>query len=113
MASSGQSLRPSQFITTFGPGSILETPDGPGVITAPNFSGLFSEDLRPDDYEIRDVRLSETLLNGNKIFSIPSNADRGIPESRALYQLAHFPKWSLCTRHGVRVHPSYVMSNNT
>jgi len=107
MASSGQSLRPSQFITTFGPGSILETPDGPGVITDPKFSDLFNEDLHPDDYEIRDVRLSETLLQGNKIFSVPSNADLGLPENKAIYKLAYFPKWSLCTRHGTLYYPTY------
>ncbi len=44
MASKGQSLRPSQYITTFGPGSILETPDGPVVIAAPSQSQLFNDE---------------------------------------------------------------------
>lgn len=97
----GQSLRPSQYITTFGPGSILETPDGPVVIASPGQSTLFNDGRRPDDFEIRDVRLSETLLNGNKIFSIPSNAELRQPENRVVYRTFHFPKWSLCTRHGI------------
>jgi len=97
----GQSLRPSQYITTFGPGSILETPDGPVVIASPTQSTLFSDDRRPDNFEIRDVRLSQTLLNGNKIFCIPSNADLGQPENTVVYRTFHFPTWSLCTRHGI------------
>ncbi len=101
MAAKGQSLRPSQYITTFGPGSILETPDGPVVIASPGQSMLFNDNCRPDDYEIRDVRLSQTLLNGNKIFCIPSNADLGQPENRVVYRTFHFPVWSLCTRHGI------------
>ncbi|MBG1269293.1 DUF1998 domain-containing protein [Nostoc sp. WHI] len=101
MASKGQSLRPSQYITTFGPGSILETPDGPVVIAAPSQSKLFDNGRRPEDYEITDLRLSQTLLNGNKIFYIPSNADLGKPESISVYQTYHFPTWSLCTKHGI------------
>ncbi len=97
----GQSLRPSQYITTFGPGSILETPDGPVVIASPGQSTLFNDDRRPDNFEIRDVRLSQTLLNGNKIFCIPSNADLGQPENTVIYRTFHFPTWSLCTRHGI------------
>jgi Domain of unknown function (DUF1998) len=97
----GQSLRPSQYITTFGPGSILETPDGPVVIASPGQAGLFNDECRPDDFEIRDVRLSETLLGGNKIFGIPSNAELGRPESSVIYHTFHFPKWSLCTQHGI------------
>ncbi|MEO1374413.1 MAG: hypothetical protein AAFW70_08875 [Cyanobacteria bacterium J06635_10] len=73
MVVKGQSLRPSQYITTFGPSSILETPDGPVVIAAPSHSKLF-ENNHPEEYEIQDLRLSQTLLNNKKIFRIPSNA---------------------------------------
>lgn len=101
MAAKGQSLRPSQYITTFGPGSILETPDGPVVIAAPSHSGLFENNNHPDAYEIRDLRLSQTLLNNQKIFRIPSNAELGVPENRIVYNTYHFPKWSLCPTHGI------------
>lgn len=101
MSAKGQSLRPSQYITTFGPGSILETPDGPVVIAAPSKSTLLSDEHRPDDYEIPDSRLSQTLLNNNKIFCIPSNAELGKPENTRVYHTYHFPAWSLCTKHGV------------
>lgn len=96
----GQSLRPSQYITTFGPGSILETPDGPVVIAAPSHSKLF-ENTHPDTYEIRDLRLSQTLLSHKKIFRIPSNAELGVKENRLVYNAFYFPKWSLCPTHGI------------
>jgi hypothetical protein len=101
MAAKGQSLRPSQFITTFGPGSILETPDGPVVIAAPGYSGLFDNNVYPDTYEIRDLRLSQALLGNKRIFRIPSNAELGVNENRAVYNTYHFPRWSLCASHGV------------
>jgi hypothetical protein len=100
MAAKGQSLRPSQYITTFGPSSVLETPDGPVVIAAPSHSGLF-ENVHPDAYEIRDLRLSQTLLSNKKIFRIPSNAELGVKENRLVYNAYYFPKWSLCPTHGI------------
>ena len=100
MAAKGQSLRPSQYITTFGPSSVLETPDGPVVIAAPSHSGLF-ENVHPDAYEIRDLRLSQTLLSNKKIFRIPSNAELGLKENRLVYNAYYFPKWSLCPTHGI------------
>lgn len=100
MATKGQSLRPSQYITTFGASSVLETPEGPVVIAAPSHSGLF-ENTHPDAYEIRDLRLSQTLLNNKKIFRIPSNAELGVPENRVVHHAYYFPRWSLCPTHGV------------
>jgi hypothetical protein len=100
MAAKGQSLRPSQYITTFGPSSILETPDGPVVIAAPSHSRLF-DNIHPDAYEIRDLRLSQTLLNKKRIFRIPSNAELGCKENRLVYNAYYFPRWSLCPTHGI------------
>lgn len=100
MASKGQSLRPSQYITTFGPGSILETPDGPVAIASPSHSRLF-DNSHPDIYEIRDLRLSQTLLNNKKIFRLPSNAELGFKENLVVYNAYNFPRWSLCPNHGI------------
>lgn len=100
MPSKGQSLRPSQYITTFGPGSILETPDGPIAIASPSHSRLF-DNIHPDIYEIRDLRLSQTLLNNKKIFRLPSNAELGCKESLVVYNAYYFPRWSLCPTHGI------------
>lgn len=48
-----QSIRPSQFITTYGPGTILESKDGPVMILRPDI-GIFNKrsGLVPTDFEI-------------------------------------------------------------
>ena len=66
----GQSLRRSQFITTYGPGAILEGPDGPRVIPTLGLSGLFDRH-RPTEFEITDLRLSQALLNNARILRLP------------------------------------------
>ncbi|GAB4537258.1 MAG: DUF1998 domain-containing protein [Anaerolineae bacterium] len=95
-----QSLRRSQFITTYGPGAILEGPDGPRVILTLDLSGLFDR-RRPADFEITDLRLSQALLNGAGILRLPSNAEVGEPDSRCIYNTDPFPSWALCVRHGL------------
>jgi ribosomal protein S27AE len=95
-----QSLRRSQFITTYGPGAILEGPDGPRIIPTLDRSGLFDQ-RRPADFEITDLRLSQALLNGAGILRLPSNAELGEPDSRAIYDTEPFPSWALCVRHGL------------
>jgi len=95
-----QSLRRSQFITTYGPGAILEGPDGPRVIPTLDRSGLFGQ-RRPVDFEITDLRLSRALLNEAGILRLPSNAELGEPEFQAIYETNPFPSWALCVRHGL------------
>lgn len=96
---SGQQLRHSQFITTYGPGAILEGPDGPRIIPVVNQSGVFDEETSPEDFEITDDRLSRTLLEGSRIVRLPSNAELDEPDDRWVYQTERFPRWSLCTKH--------------
>lgn len=94
-----QALRRSQYITTYGPGAILEGPDGPRVIPALDGSGLFDR-RRTTDFEITDLRLSQALLGGAGIVRLPSNAELGEPDWRDIYTTTPFPKWGLCVRHG-------------
>lgn len=96
-----QNLRRSQFITTYGPGAILEGPDGPKVIPSLDEAGIFDGNRRPSHFEIRDLRLSQALLGGAGIVRLPSNAELGEPESRWLYRTKRFPTWSLCARHRI------------
>lgn len=98
-----QSLRRSQFITTYGPGAILEGPNGPRIIPTLDRSGLFDQ-RRPADFEITDLRLSQALLNGAGILRLPSNAELGEPDSQAIYDTNPFPSWALCVRHGLLYH---------
>lgn len=93
-------IRRSQFITTYGPGAILEGPHGPRMIPSLEYSGLFDH-RSPTQFEITDRRLSKALLDGAGIVRIPSNAELGKPEAEWIYRTKPFPQWSLCTRHGI------------
>ncbi len=96
-------IRRSQFITTYGPGAILEGKNGPKVIRTVDLSGVF-QGRQMTDFEITDQRLSNALLGGAGIVRLPSNAELGLPESRAIYKTRRFPSWSLCTRHHILYH---------
>jgi hypothetical protein len=91
-----QHIRPSQFIFTYGPGAILETPAGPCVIPDPDI-GLFEPlKLKLEDFEISDQRITKGLLGGARIFRLPSNAELGHPENSVIYATRPFPEWKLC-----------------
>lgn len=99
MARPHQELRPSQFITTYGPGSILETGSGPVVIkSADELFRAINRD--PQDFEVLDERLSRAELEGGRIGRIPSNDELELPADQALYPTERFPFWALCTVHG-------------
>jgi hypothetical protein len=92
-----QPIRRSQFITTYGPGAVLEGPDGPRVIPTMDGSRIFSG-RRPTDFEITDQRLSRALLNGAGILRLPTNPELGQGDFQAVYDTKSFPSWSLCVR---------------
>jgi len=95
-----QSIRRSQFITTYGPGAILEGPEGPRMIPSLELSGVY-DGRRLRDFEITDRRLSESLLQGAGILRLPSNAELGLPEMQAIYNTSAFPVWGLCISHNL------------
>lgn len=97
-------IRRSQFLTTYGPGAILEGVNGPRVILSPELSGVFSQVDDLTRFEITDQRLSQGLLEGAGILRLPSNAELGEPETKALYKTKRFPSWSLCTTHNILYH---------
>ena len=93
-----QPIRLSQFVITYGPGAILEGPRGPRVIPSADI-GLFAGPNPPATLpalEVSDQRMTVGLLDGARIFRLPSNAELGQDESRALYWTRAFPSWSLC-----------------
>ncbi len=96
-----QSIRRSQFITTYGLGAILEGPNGPRIIPVIERSDLFNQQRQAQDFEISEERLPRALLNGAGIFRLPSNAELGEIELHTLYETKRFPTWSLCPRHQV------------
>lgn len=93
---STQSIRPSQFITTYGPGSIIEGKNGPRLVPLPDI-GLFRDpNIILEDYEISDSRLSQGILGGARVFRLPSNAEMGKKEDIPIYRTKVFPNWNLC-----------------
>jgi hypothetical protein len=104
----GQALRRSQFITTYGPGAILEGQLGPRVIPVlgTGLARIFGSDSRRkiQDFEITDSRLSKALLGGANIVRLPSNAELNLDESRDVYETTPFPSWALCPDHGILYH---------
>lgn len=96
----GQSIRRSQFITTYGPGAILEGPEGPRIIPTLEECGLFTN-IQINDHEINEDRLSRNILNGAKIVALPSNAELGREDGAWIYNTSPFPKWSLCVQHSI------------
>ncbi len=97
-----QELRPSQFILTYGPGSILETGSGPVVLRT--LDRLFTDIRRqPSEFEIFDDRLSRMELGGSRIVRIPTNAELGVPVNDAIYSTERFPFWCLCIQHRPQV----------
>jgi len=93
-----QELRPSQFVITFGPGSIVETESGPVVLKSMDtlFTGI---DQRPQDFEILDDRLSRLELSNAKITRVPTNAELRLPAANPIYPTYAFPTWALCAQH--------------
>lgn len=98
---SAQSIRPSQFIYTYGPGAILEGPEGPRVVRSIETSTLFKNET-PLNYQIQEPTLS-ALLPGDapQIFRLPTNAERREVDSAAIYMTSEFPRWALCVSHSL------------
>lgn len=100
----GQGIRPSQFVLTYGPGSILEAPSGPRII--PSFKdwghvfGLPQTSLLLSKFEIRDANVM-ALLGDGRVFRLPTNADLQVPEETILFRTRRFPKWALCQDHRI------------
>lgn len=100
-------MRPSQYITTYGPGAILEAPNGPKVIYSLENSKIFENGYEPKDFQIVDQRLSESLLEGSGIIRIPTNAELNAIDTKEVYHTANFPSWSLCVKHGILYRQQY------
>jgi len=92
-----QGLRPSQYITTFGPGALVETPAGPHILmgTAEVLNRIHGVPIDMEQLAIRDIRLQRGLLDGDRIFKIPDSQNwEGFT-----YPTRKFPHWNLCVQH--------------
>lgn len=97
-----QHIRRSQFVLTYGPGAIIESERGPRLIPSIN-QGLQDPSLSSavlEGFEITDSRLRTILKNlrntESRIFSLPSNAALGKPETVGIYNTYIFPLWKVC-----------------
>lgn len=103
MVSEIQRMRRSQFVLTYGPGSIIESRYGPRLIPSVRH-GVRNTLLTPDYFEknleITDNRLRMVLkdLTGKKsrIFSLPSEASDKKFQNKPLYDTYVFPVWKIC-----------------
>lgn len=111
-------LRPSQYVTTYGSGSVVALPDGHVVI--PTVTKIVHE-LRKiksfnekndnglsglDKFVIHDQKMERILLSRFpddeiqiRIFRLPTNADLQEPEIKPLFKADPFPRWSVCYKH--------------
>lgn len=116
-------IRPSQFITRYGPGALLSgkastwvIPDLRDIVSNLRDFENFEEsntsgDKRLYKYEINDSRMKRILHRFNsdvdwqklKLFSLPTNSSLTVEEFKEIYRCRQFPNWAICFN---RVHPS-------
>ncbi len=119
-------VRPSQFVTRDGPGSLMPSVDGsiliPSItnivqylIGASKAKDKFNE---PDadgktglnKFTISDGKMERLLKHHNskpdkqfekeiKVFRLPTNADLSVPETDPVLTGYVFPRWGICTQH--------------
>lgn len=102
MKSSKQQLRRSQFVTVYGPGALIEGPNGSRLI--PSFKGLRynCNDAFFKKYELKDIRMSRLLNEEDKssyenhLLEIPSSSSLNDEQENVIYSTVVFPAWHIC-----------------
>ena len=127
MNSGDTPIRPSQFVTRDGPGSLMPTADG--MILIPSIAHITeylnstskgkAEFKQPDEstgkvglrkFELDDVRMNRLLQHYNsrpdrqfegeiKFFRLPTNADLRKNATDSILTGYIFPKWGICSQH--------------
>ena len=103
MARKTQPLMRSQYILTYGPGSIIESSNGPRLIPSLKIGLGRNFDKYTDKYQVPDIRLEHLVntfwkSNDNvRFFQLPSNDSEGIKEHYGLYKTMIFPVWQIKT----------------
>ena len=104
-----QGIRPTQYVTTYGPGSIIESINGPHLILRPD-KGLIPEifqKLIQGDFTIsNENEMARTALPTTVVFRIPSNSEVGFSDGVPIYNTTPFPKWKLCVN---KIHRQNVL----
>jgi len=104
-----QHIRRSQFVTTYGPGAIIEGRQGPRVILTID-GGLtkrFNHETL-EKFEILDMRM-DSLVAGARIFALPTKESEKVPQNYPIYRTKEFPVWRICT--DTKKHQTSVLYN--
>lgn len=99
-----QHISRSQFVLTYGPGSIIETKNGPRIIPAMNrgLDGKYFSIDTFESFEIAEIRLSKFIQSTSddqpriRIVALPTNAGLEIPSNSKIYSTFVFPAWKVC-----------------
>ena len=102
MTAKRQDLRRSQFVTVYGPGALIEGPNGSRLIPSFNGLGKHCKDSFFKKYELKDIRMSRLLDEEidssyeNHLLEIPSNSAIADGEENVIYSTVVFPAWHIC-----------------
>jgi hypothetical protein len=119
-----RNIRPSQFVTTYGVGSLLRIgklhriiPSYGSIVqnlrSKPGFAEQDENGRRGlEKFQIIDKKLEKTItgffenqgqdnVSQIKVFKLPSNADLLLNDGDKLYTTDVFPKWSVCKKHHI------------
>jgi hypothetical protein len=97
-----QQIRRSQFIFTYGPGTVIEGENGARLVPSiDNGLGTYFSDDMLEKFEIEDARMSNILeiedeINKPRMFTLPSNAALKKSEFSYIYNTYIFPMWKVC-----------------
>ena len=101
-------LRPSQFVLTYGVGSLIEGSEGSGIIRDFSISEVFRDGFDEHMFSKYVIsipgasRLTQRLASKHEekerigIFRIPTNDEEFIGNDKAIYKINRFPSWALC-----------------
>jgi len=93
-----QEMRSTQLLFNHGPGSVLETVNGPVVVQKwSSFlqSPILQNEGFPHNFEIKEIRLSEQLHSPNgqaQLHRIPSNVEVGLSSDRVFTENQSVPR---------------------
>lgn len=116
MSKDFQHLSRSQFVFTYGPGSVIETKNGPRLIPSlANGLGGYFNPTTFEQFEVNDVRLcnyvqkSASAEKKTRILALPSNAGLNKKQNSRIYSTQIFPAWKICYgRKAGKNHPSVL-----
>ena len=118
-------IRPSQFLTRYGPGSLLPT-TGSSIVSPSissmivdlekpigNFNEIVDHKKQLNKIEILDSNMTKMLYQKNgetipfndiRIFNMPTNAslnsaEKTVEPTQTIYEAKLFPKWGICSNH--------------